>query len=93
MVRLPPPITLLRGRTEPVEDGRAAADDVLLEAEVWDLPPEEGLPLAEGLEPDGLGLEEGLEPVDGVLAFGAAGFSADGGTFACATGAPPLDRL
>jgi len=87
VVRPPPEITLLRGRTEPEEDGRAEEDDMLLEVEVCDLL-EEGLLPEEGFELDG------LELVDGVLVFGAAGLSVAGGTFACATcSPPPLERL
>ena len=95
MVRAPVEITLLRGRTEPEDAERAEVDDVLLVVVARELL-EEGLLLAEGFEPD-----DGLLPVDGfapvevgdVLVFGAAGDSFVGGTFACATGSPPLDRL
>ena len=95
MVRAPVEITLLRGRTEPEDAGRAEVDDVLLVVVARELL-EEGLLLAEGFEPD-----DGLLPVDGfapveegdVLVFGAAGDSFVGGTFACTTGSPPLDRL
>ena len=48
----------------------------------------------DGLPPDaGFGLEDGLAPEDGELAEGADGLAAAGGTFACATGAPPPERL
>ena len=47
MVRAPVEITLLRGRTEPEDAGRAEEDDVLLVEEARELL-EEGLPLAEG---------------------------------------------
>ena len=91
MVRAPPEITLVRGRTEPEEAGRAEADALLLLAddEVDVLP--EGLAVVEGLLPiegllpdEGLPLDAGLAPdagfavVDGELADGA-GFSAAGG--------------
>lgn len=92
-MRVPPEITLLRGRTEPEDDGRAVDDEVLLDVEVRALL-EEDLPLVDGFVPEGLVPEEGLELVDGVLVFGAAGVSFAGGIFACATGAPPpLERL
>ena len=87
---MPLGITLLRGRTEPAEEGRATVDVVLLAVEVCVLPVD-GLLLA-----DGFALVDGLLPVEvgEVLAFGAAGFSATGGIFACATGSPPpLYRL
>ena len=97
MVREPPPTTLLRGRTEPEDEGRAEGETPLLldEEEVEALPedlvvvvgllPEDGLPPDEGLAAvDGLPLEDGLEFADGV-----DGLSATGGTLACATGAPP----
>ena len=89
MLRPPLEITLLRGRTEPDEAGREAAVDVLLDVEVGVLM-EEVLPLVDGFVPDGLAPEVGLELVDGVLVFGAVGVSDAGGTFACATGSPPL---
>lgn len=92
VLRVPLEITLLRGRTEPDEEGRAEADEALLEEDCGLL--EVGLLPEEGLEPEGLDPVEGLEPVDGVLVFGAAGFSEAGGIFVCATGAPPpLERL
>ena len=101
-MRAPLEITLVRGRTEPLEAGRAATVALLLEEEVLPesfallegllpvdgLLPDEGVPLDEGLE-----LVGGLAPVDGVLVFGGAGFSAAGGTFACATGASLYERL
>ena len=87
MLRPPLEITLLRGRTEPEEDGRDAVDEVLLEVEVRALL-EEAFPPVDGFVPDGLEPEEGLELVDGVFVFGAAGFSDAGGIFACATGSP-----
>ena len=87
-MRVPLEITLLRGRTEPEEDGRAEDDEVLLDVEVR-APLEEDLPLVDGFVPDGLAPDEGLELVDGVFVFGAAGFSDAGGIFACATGSPP----
>ena len=94
MVRALLEITLLRGRTEPLGTGRAVTEAVLLEAEVCVLPVE-GLELEEGLVPDeGLDPETGLLPEEGTFVFGVAGFSAAGGTFACATGSPPpLYRL
>ena len=92
MVRPVVEITLLRGRTEPEEEGRDAVEVVLLEVEVCDFP-EEGLLPEEGFEPEGFEPVEGLELVDGVLVLGVAGVSFAGGTFACATGAPPLERL
>ena len=78
MLRVPLGITLLRGRTEPAAEGRATVDVVLLAVEVCVLTVE-GLLLA-----DGFALVDGLLPVEvgAVLAFGAAGFSATGGTFA-----------
>ena len=82
-------ITLLRGRTEPEEAGRAEDDDVLLDVEVRALL-EEGLLPEEGFALDGLEPVDGLELVDGVLVFGVVGLSDAGGTFACATGSPPL---
>lgn len=85
-------ITLLRGRTEPEEEGRDAVEELLLEVEVCDFT-EEGLLPEEGFAPDGLDAVDGLELVDGVLFFGIAGVSLSGGTFACATGSPPLWRL
>lgn len=98
MVRAPPETTLVRGRTEPLDDGRTEAVAPLLEEEEelpegFALP--EGLLLVDGLLPDEgrLPPDEGLAPVDGVLAFGVVGFSAAGGTFACATGASLYDRL
>ena len=82
-------ITLLRGRTEPEDAGRAEVADVLFVVEARELL-EEGLPLAEGFaEVDGFAPGE----VGEVVVFGATGFSEAGGTFACATGSPPLDRL
>ena len=88
MVREPLEITLLRGRTEPEEDGRTDAVAVLLEEAVCvpegDFAPEDDLPVVDGLAP-----VDGLVPVDGDVVFGAAGFSVAGGTFACATGSPP----
>lgn len=83
VVRAPPEITLLRGRTVPLEAGRAEADEALLAEEVRALT-EEGLLPEAGFEP-----EEGLPAADGVVARGAAVFSTAGGTFACATGSPP----
>ena len=85
-------ITLLRGRTEPEDAGRAADVDVLLLVVVRALL-EAGLLPEEGFAPDGLEAVDGLELVDGVLVFGVEGVSLAGGTFACATGSPPLDRL
>ena len=88
--RVPPGITLQRGRTEPLAAGRTEVEGVVLAVEVCVLP-EEGLLLE-----DGLVLVDGLLPVDEgeVLVFGAEGFSVAGGTFACATGSPPpLYRL
>lgn len=99
----------MRGRTEPEEAGRADDDAALLLAEDEVLPkglavvvgllPDDGLPLAEGFPPvEGLALadgplpEEGLAFADGELADGAEGLEAGGGV-ACATGAPPPDRL
>lgn len=109
MVREPPPTTLLRGRTEPEVEGRVEEVTPLLFAEVAVcVPPvgftaDEGLPLVEGfalfVSLDGEPPEEGLDPedgfavVDGELADGVDGLSDVGGTLACATGAPPLNRL
>lgn len=100
VVRAVPPTTLVRGRTEPEDEGRADEVALLLLVEVVDALPEgfapvEGLALEEGLPPDdGLALEEGLALGDGELADGADGCSDAGGTFACANGAPPpLERL
>ena len=96
-----PPTTLVRGRTEPEEEGRAEDDAPLLLAEAADVPPDgfpadEGALLAAGFPPvEGLALVEGLPPVeglalvDGELDEGADGFSDAGGTVACANGAPP----
>ena len=95
MLRVPVEITLLRGRTDPEDAGRAEEDDMLLVEEACELLGA-GLLLVEGFA-----LVEGLVPVDGfapvdvgeAVVFGATGFSEAGGTFACATGSPPLDRL
>ena len=84
-MRAPPEITLVRGRTAPLDAGRGTDDALLLaEDEVDALP--EGLAVVEGLLPeDGLPLDEGLPPVaglavvEGVLADGAEGFDAGGG--------------
>ena len=97
VVLAPPPTTLLRGRTEPEDEGRAEGETLLLldGEEVEALPedlvvvvgllPDDGLPPDDGLAAvDGLPLEDGLEFVDGV-----EGLSDAGGTLACATGAPP----
>lgn len=89
MLRPPLEITLLRGRTEPEDAGRAADGDVLLLVVVRALL-EAGLLPEEGFAPDGLEPVDGLELVDGVLVFGVAGVSLSGRTFACATGSPPL---
>ena len=91
MERVPLEITLLRGRTEPAEEGREGADDALFVV-VRDV--EEPLPLLADFVPDdGAPLEEG-EPLDGAVLFdGADGFPGCAGTVACATGAPPPDRL
>ena len=87
MERDPLEITLLRGRTEPAEEGREGADDALFVV-VRDV--EEPFPLLAGF---GTPLEEG-EPLDGAVLFdGADGFPGCAGTVACATGAPPPDRL
>ena len=59
MLRPPPEITLLRGRTEPEDDGRAEDDEVLLDVEVRALL-DEALLLVEGFVPEGLLPEEGL---------------------------------
>ena len=109
MVREPPPTTLLRGRTEPEDEGRAEGETLLLLVVVAGcappdglpadegLPLEEGLPLVAGLElTDGVPPEEGLVPEEGLaLVVGelAEGLSDAGGTFACAKGAPPPERL
>ena len=87
-------ITLLRGRTEPEDAGRAEVEDVLLAEEARellddDLPLDEGFAEVDGLAPAGLAPDD----VGDVLVFGAKGVSDAGGTFACATGSPPLDRL
>ena len=87
MLRVPVDITLLRGRTEPEDAGRAADVEVLLLVVVRALL-EAGLLLEEGFAP-----VVGFVPVEGALVFGAVGVSDAGGTFACATGSPPLDRL
>ena len=81
----------MRGRTEPLDAGRADTDAQLLLAEDEDDVLPEGLAVVEGLLPvDGLLPDEGLPPeaglaldagfaiVEGELADGA-GFSAAGG--------------
>jgi hypothetical protein len=104
VVRAPPEITLVRGRTEPLEAGRGVEAATVLDEAVEALPeglavveglllvdgllPVEGLPPEAGLAPD-----EGFEVVEGELADGA-GFSAAGGDVTWATGAlPPEERL
>ena len=75
MVRVPPPTTLVRGRTEPEEAGRATVADALLllvEVVEWDapegFPADEGLPLVEGLAlVAGLGLVDGVPPEEGLV--------------------------
>ena len=109
VVLAPPPTTLLRGRTEPEDEGRAEGETLLLLVVVAGcappdglpadegLPLEEGLPLVAGLElTDGVPPEEGLVPEEGLaLVVGelADGLSVTGGTLACATGAPPPPEL
>ena len=107
MVRVPPPTTLLRGRTGPEDEGRAEDDALLLLAVAAGCEPPEGFPAVEGLPPvdgleplDGVPPEEGLAPedgfafVDGEFADGVEGLSDAGGGVACANGAPPPpDRL
>ena len=67
-----PPTTLVRGRTEPEEEGRAEDDAPLLLAEAADVPPDgfpadEGVLLAAGFPPvEGLALVDGLPPVEGL---------------------------
>lgn len=105
VVREPPPTTLLRGRTEPEDEGRTDDEALLLLAEDEDEVLPEGLAVVVGLLPedglaavDGLPFEAGLAPdvgfaaVDGELDDGAEGLDAGGGV-ACAIGVPPLDRL
>ena len=94
MLRVPVEITLLRGRTEPEDAGRAEAVDEVLVVEARellddDLPLDEGFAEVDGLAPAGLAPDD----VGDVLVFGAEGVSDAGGTFACATSSPPLDRL
>ena len=68
MVRVPPPTTLLRGRTEPEDEGRAEGETLLLLVVVAGCEPPDGLPVDEGLPPEeGLELLAGLGLVDGVL--------------------------
>ena len=91
---------MVRGRTEPEEAGRAEDFALLLfDDDELDVLPEglavvEGLPTEEGLPPDaGFADEAGFAVAEGELAEGAEGFSEAGGGVACATGAPPEDRL